>query len=104
MRISDGGHELGFAARIRDFKNATAAAQAAVAAMPNRADIVATAGAVHDAAGDSTQAISIYRKLVTLDPKSPVGYLSMASAQYAANRKEDAIENLRKVLELKKGL
>ena len=88
-------------ASTKDFKNATAAAQAAMAAMPNRADIVVTAGAVHDAAGESTQAISIYRKLVTLDPKSPVGYLSMASAQYAANRKEDAIENLRKVLELK---
>jgi putative PEP-CTERM system TPR-repeat lipoprotein len=80
------------------------AAQDAVAALPNRPEILELAGAVHEAAGENNQALSIYRKLAALQPKSPVPLLHMANAQAAADNKEDAVENLQKALALKPDL
>jgi cellulose synthase operon protein C len=88
----------------KDFKNGTSAAQDAMAAMPDRPDILAAAGAAYEAAGETTQAVSIYRKLARLDAKSPAPFLNIARAQFAGNNKDEAIESLRKALELKPDL
>jgi tetratricopeptide (TPR) repeat protein len=79
-------------------------AENAVAALPNRAEILELAGAVHEAAGENNQAVAIYRKLAALQPKSPLPLLHIASAQAAAENKDDAIENLEKALALKPDL
>ena len=88
----------------KDFKNAMAASQEAMAAMPSRAEILAAAGAAHEAAGETTQAVTIYRKLGALDTKAPGPLLNIASAQFAGNQKDEAIETLRKAIQLKPDL
>ncbi len=93
-----------YQAEVKDLKSAMLSAQDAVAALPNRAQILELAGAVHEAAGENNQAVSIYRKLAALSPKSPVPLLHMARAQAAADNKEDAVESLQKALELKPDL
>jgi putative PEP-CTERM system TPR-repeat lipoprotein len=91
-------------AETKDFKSAMAAANEAMAALPNRTEILEVAGAVHEAAGENNQALSIYQKFATLQPKSPVPLLHMASAQAANNNNDDAVESLQKALELKPDL
>ena len=95
---------IGYYVRAKDFKNAMLASQQAMAAIPDRPDILVAAGQAHEAGGELNQAISIYRKLAALEPKSPVPYLRMAEAQFAAKKMDDAIENLRKALDLKPDL
>jgi putative PEP-CTERM system TPR-repeat lipoprotein len=91
-------------AEIKDFKSAMAAAQEAVAALPNRTEILEVAGAVHESAGENNQALSIYHKLAKLQPNSPTPLLHIASAQAANNNTDDAIESLQKALALKPDL
>ena len=64
-------------------KKAVAAAQDALAALPDRADILDAAGKAYRAAGDTNQAIAIYRKFAQLRPESPLPYLRLAQLQVA---------------------
>jgi putative PEP-CTERM system TPR-repeat lipoprotein len=91
---------IAYQIRIKDFKNAMLTAQQAMAAIPDNPQVLAVAGQAHQVAGETNQAISIYRKLAALEPKSAVPYLRMADAQFAAKQTDDAIENLRKALDL----
>jgi putative PEP-CTERM system TPR-repeat lipoprotein len=88
----------------KDLQNGMSAAQDAMAAFPTRAEILAAAGATFELAGETDRAISIYRKLATLDTKSPVPLINIASAQFAGNKKDDAIASLRRALELQPDL
>ena len=95
---------INYYVRSKDFKNAMLASQQAMAAIPDRPEILVAAGQAHEAAGELNQAISIYQKLATLEPRSPVPYLRMAEAQFAAKKMDEATENLRKAIDLKPDL
>lgn len=85
----------------KDFKNALSAAQDAVAAMPEKPEILEAAGRAQQAAGDNNQALSTFGKLATVRPESPVPYLRIAEVEVAAKNKEAALQSLRKALKLK---
>lgn len=80
----------------RDNKRALAAAQDALAALPDRPEILDIAGRAQSAAGELNQALSSYTKLAALQPKSPQPYLRMAQAQLAAKNAEAALASLKK--------
>lgn len=90
--------------RAKEPKKAVAAAQDALAALPDRPEILDAAGQAYKAADDTSQAITIYNKLVQLRPDSPVPYLRLAELQMAIKDNTAAIENLRKVLAIKPDL
>jgi putative PEP-CTERM system TPR-repeat lipoprotein len=79
-------------------KKAVAAAQEAIAALPDRPEILDAAGRAYQAAGDSNQAINTYKTLAQLRPESPVAFLRMAEIQIAANDNPAALDNLNRAL------
>jgi putative PEP-CTERM system TPR-repeat lipoprotein len=85
-------------------KKAVAAAQDALAAMPDRAEILDAAGQAYRAAGDVNQAIATYNKLATVWPDSPLPYIRIAETHVAAKNNTAALENLRKALAIKPDL
>jgi len=87
-----------------DAKKAVLAAQAALAAIPDRPAILEAAGGAFHAAGDTNQALTVYQKLIPLQPESPLPYLRMAEVQLAAKNKDDALGSLRKALTIKPDL
>jgi putative PEP-CTERM system TPR-repeat lipoprotein len=95
---------ISYYVRQKDFKNGMLAAQQAMAAIPDRPEVLAAAGQAHQAAGETNQAISIYRKLIPMEPKSPLPWMRMADAQYGAKQYDEAVESLRKALELRPNL
>jgi putative PEP-CTERM system TPR-repeat lipoprotein len=88
----------------KEHKKAVAAAQEALAAMPTRPEILDVAGRAYQDAGESEQALSIYTKLASLQPKSPYPYVRMADAQIAARNKDAAFSSLQRALNLQKDL
>ena len=64
-------------------KKAVAAAQDALAALPDRPEILDAAGQAYRIAGDSNQAISIYNKLVQVRPESTLPFMRIAEIQIA---------------------
>jgi len=90
--------------RVNDPKKAAAAAQEALAALPDRPEILDAAGQAYKVAGDSSQAITIYNKLVQLRPDSVLPYMRLAELQIAAKDNTAAMENLRKALAIKPDL
>jgi putative PEP-CTERM system TPR-repeat lipoprotein len=86
--------------RTRDPKKAVTAAQDALAAIPNRPEIMDAAGRAYQAAGDMNQALSVYTKLASLQPTSPQPYLRMAELHTVMKDKEAAASDLRRALSL----
>jgi putative PEP-CTERM system TPR-repeat lipoprotein len=84
----------------KDPKQAVAAGQSALAALPDQPEILLALGAAQLVAGDTSQALANYNKLAQLDPKSPVPLLRVAEAQMAGKDKEAALQTLRKALAL----
>lgn len=82
-------------------KKAVAAAQDALAALPDRPDILDAAGQAQRADGNNNQALVTYGKLATLQPTSPLPHLHLAEIQLTLKDKAAAIASLRKALELK---
>jgi putative PEP-CTERM system TPR-repeat lipoprotein len=82
-------------------KSALTAAQEALAALPERPEILDAAGRAQQAAGDFNQALATYGKLAALKPDSPLPYLRMAEIEMAAKNKEAALQNLQKALKVK---
>jgi tetratricopeptide (TPR) repeat protein len=72
----------------KEVKSALAAAQDAVAALPERPEILDAAGRAQQAAQDYNQALATYGKLAALKPDSPLPYLRMAEIEVAAKNKE----------------
>ena len=79
---------------------ALTAAQEAMAAIPDRPEVLDVAGRVFQMTGDTNQALATYGKLATLLPTAPHPYLRMAEIQVAAKNKEGARSSLAKGLAL----
>ena len=90
--------------RSKEPKKAVAAAQDAVAALPERPEILDAAGMAYRAAGDSNQALQMYVKLAQLRPESPTPYMRMAEIHVAAKDNSAALDSLRKALAIKPDL
>ena len=84
-----------------EVKPALAAAQDALAALPDKPEILDAAGRAQQAAQDYNQALATYAKLAALKPDSAVPYLRMAEIEMAAKNKPAALENLQKALKIK---
>jgi len=95
---------IAYRLRVNEPQKAVAAAQAALATFPDRPEILDAAGQAYKIAGDSSQAITTYNKLVQLRPDSPIAYMRLAELQIAAKDNTAAAENLRKALEIKPDL
>ena len=90
--------------RGKDAKKQVTAAQEALAAFPDRLEILDAAGQAYRVAGDSNQALNTYNKMIQLRPDSPLPLMRIAELQIAAKDNAAALENLRKALALKPDL
>ena len=90
--------------RAKEPKKAVTVAQEAIAAFPDRPEVLDAAGQAYRAVGDSNQAIATYTKLAQLRPESPLPFMRMAELQIEAKDNAAAIESLRKALTIQPGL
>ncbi len=90
--------------RTNDPKQATAAAQSAVAALPQSPEALAALGRVQQASGDLNQAITTYGKLVAMQPLSAQSHILLAEVQVASKNNQTAEQSLRKALEIRPDL
>lgn len=88
----------------KDNKKALAAANDAVAALPDRPEILDALGRTQQLAGDSNQALATYGKLATLQAGSPLPQLRIAEIHLASQNKDEAAKSLKKALEIKPDL
>lgn len=86
--------------RSNDNKQALAAAQNAVSAVPGSPELLSTLGRVQQMSGDVEQAIASYKKLVAMQPLSPQPHTLLAEAQLANKDGQGARQSLRKALEV----
>ena len=87
--------------RNKDNKQALAAAQDGVSAVPNSPELLGALGRVQQVSGEINQAIATYSKLITLTPMSPQPHIRLAEAQAANKNLPAAEQSLRKALEIK---
>jgi putative PEP-CTERM system TPR-repeat lipoprotein len=88
----------------KDTKKALAAANEAVAAIPDKPEILDALGRTQQISGDLNQALNTYNKLAALQPLSPLAQLRMADIHLAAKNKDEAIKSLKRALEIKPDL
>ena len=81
-----------FHLRNNNAKLALAAAQNAVAALPDSPDVLDALGRAQVAAGESNQAIATYNKLAAMQPASPQPQLRLAGVHLAAKNPEAAAQ------------
>lgn len=86
--------------RAQDNKKAVAAVQDALAAAPDRPEILDVAGQVFQRTGDPQQALAAYVKLAKLMPTTIQPYLRMADIQAATGNKGAARDSLARGLAL----
>ena len=86
--------------RSKDNKQALAAAQNAVAAVPGSPELLSALGNVQQMSGDVNQAIASFRKLTALQPLSPQPHTRLAEAQMANKDSPGAKQSLRRALEI----
>lgn len=87
--------------RNKDTKLASAAAQSAVAALPNSPEVLDALGRVQQATGDLNQAIATFGKVVTMQALATQPLVRLAGAQYAGKNVQAAEQSLRSALEIK---
>ncbi|MEK8024385.1 XrtA/PEP-CTERM system TPR-repeat protein PrsT [Pseudaquabacterium rugosum] len=80
-------------------KQAVTAAQEALVVVPDRPDLTDLLGAAHLAAGEHSQAVSVYTRLVSLQPGNPRHYLRLSEAQVAQGDKAAGLATLRRALD-----
>jgi putative PEP-CTERM system TPR-repeat lipoprotein len=90
--------------RRNDAKSALSAAQSAAAAQPEVPEIVDALGRAQTAAGEYNQAMSSFGKLDGLLPNSPLPSLRRSMVNLASGDKPQAMQNLRKALEVQPDL
>ncbi len=93
-----------FHLQAKDPAKAVAAAREALAAVPERPELLDAAGRAQEAAGEVQQARTTYNRWARLQPKSPAPWLRLADVDIAAGDPEAALKSLRKALELKPDL
>lgn len=91
---------IGLHVRNKENNKALTAVQGALAAIPNRPELLDVAGQVFQLNGDTNQALATYGKLANLLPTAPHPYLRMAEIHMAAKNKEGARGSLAKGLSL----
>ncbi|MEK8053294.1 XrtA/PEP-CTERM system TPR-repeat protein PrsT [Ideonella sp. DXS22W] len=84
----------------RDTKQALAAAQAAVSALPDQPELLDRLGRVQLQANDAQQAVATFGKLAQLQPQSPLPQLRLADAHMAAKNPAAAAVAVRKAQEI----
>ena len=95
---------VNFHLKAKDYKQATAAAQDAVATMPENPNALDSLGQVQQASGENNQAIGTYLKSAALQPTSPQPHMRLAGIYIAAKDNESAERSLRKAIDLKSDL
>lgn len=90
--------------RDKDNKKALSAANDAVAAMPDKAELLDLLGRVQRMTGDLNQALTTYGKMANLLPNSPLPHMRIAELHIAGNNKAEATKSLKKALELQPDL
>jgi putative PEP-CTERM system TPR-repeat lipoprotein len=106
-RPADGGPRaalIGFYVGVKEPKKAVVAAQEALAAVPNNAEVLDAAGRAYQAAGETNQALSTFSKLSALQPGSPQPLMHMAEVHVATKNYDAALDNLRKALAIRSDL
>lgn len=88
----------------KDNKKALAAANDAIAAIPDKPEILDALGRTQQLAGDSNQALVTFAKLAALQPASPLPQLRIAEIHLASKNKDEAAKSLKKALEIKPDL
>lgn len=91
---------IGLHVRSKDNQKALTAVQEALAAIPDRPELLDVAGQVYQLNGDTNQALATYGRLANLLPTAAHPYLRMAEVQVAAKNKEGARNSLNKGLAL----
>lgn len=92
---------IDFHLRNNDIKQATSAAQSAVATLPNSPEVLDALGRTQQAAGESNQAIATFNKLAGMQPLLPQPQMRLAGAHLAAKNKDAAVQSFKKALEIK---
>ncbi len=85
-------------------KKADSAAQEALAAIPDKPELLDAAGRAQVRAGEVNKALATYGKLASLQPSSPLPYLRIADIHLSGKNTEEAVKNLRKALEIRPNL
>lgn len=92
---------IDFHLRNKDIKQATSAAQSAVATLPNSPEVLDALGRTQQAAGEINQALATFNKLAGMQPLLPQPQMRVAGAYLAAKNKDAAAQSFRKALEIK---
>jgi len=87
--------------RDKDNKKALAAANNAIAAMPDKTELLDVLGRIQRQSGDLNQALATYGKMSNLLPNSPLPYIRMAELHILGKNTVEATKSLKKALELK---
>ena len=90
--------------RRNDAKSALSASQNAAAAQPEVPEIIDALGRAQTAAGEHNQAMNTFGKLDSLLPNSPLPFLRRSMVNLASGDKPQAMQNLRKALEVQPDL
>lgn len=95
---------IGYYVGTKDSANAVVAARDALAVIPGRPELLDAAGRAYQAAGDINQALTIYSKLASLQPRAAYPHLRIAELHVAAKNKTSAIDSLRRALSIEPDL
>lgn len=87
--------------RSDEIKQALAAAQDAVGALPQNVALLDVLGQVQQAMGDLNQAVSTFNKVIAMQPQSPDAYVRLAAAQQAQKDVDGAAQSLKRALAIK---
>ena len=90
--------------RNKDAKKASAVAQEALAAFPDRPEILDALGRAQAAAGEVNQSLATYGKLTTQQPDSPLPYMRMAEVQANNDQRDAAVQSLQRALKIRPDL
>lgn len=85
---------------VNDTKNASTAAQQAVALLPASPEALESLGRAQQASGELNQALTTFAKLAAMLPKSPKPHLDSARLQLANKNPKGALSSIRRALEL----
>ena len=90
--------------RAKDFRKAISVGQDAVAALPDRPDLLDLLGQAQQAGGELNQALATYTKQASMQSGAVRPYLRMAEINVAGKKPEAAAQNLRQALKIKSDL
>lgn len=93
-----------FHLRNKDIKQATSAAQNAVATLPNSPEVLDALGRTQQSAGEVNQALTTFNKLAGMQPQLPQPQMRLAGAYLAAKNQEAAAQSFKKALAIKPDL